>query len=61
MKRAVKIVLGLSVGLGILWTLAAAAAQGAGGLAVVGLLFVIYPLFGAFFLFAAWCTGTTRT
>ena len=54
MNRALKIVLGISVALGLLWTLAAAMAQGAGGLAVVGLFLVVYPVFGVFFLFAAW-------
>ena len=54
MNRALKIVFGMSCALGLLWTLSAAMAQGAGGLAVVFLFLVIYPLFGVFFLFAAW-------
>ena len=54
MTRALKVVLGAEIVLGILWTVLAAMAQGAGGLAVVGLFFVVYALFAACFLFAAW-------
>lgn len=54
MKRALRIVLGIEVALGVVWTLLAAMAQGAGGLAVVGVFFVVYGLCGLFFLFAAW-------
>ena len=54
MTRALQIVLGAEIVLGILWTVRAAMAQGAGGLAVVGLFFAVYALFAAFFLFAAW-------
>lgn len=54
MSRALKIVLGVEVVLGIFWTVQAAMAHGAGGLAIVGLFFLVYALYAAFFLFAAW-------
>lgn len=54
MTAALKIILGIEIALGIFWTIAAAMAHGPGGLAVVGLFFIIYALFSAFFLFAAW-------
>ena len=54
MKLALKIILGAEIVLGIVWTIAAAMAHGAGGLAVVGLFFIVYALFAAFFLFATW-------
>jgi hypothetical protein len=58
MSRALYIVLGVEVVLGVLWTVLAAMAQGAGGLAVVGLFFFVYALYAAFFLFAAWVYWT---
>jgi len=54
MQAALKIILGTQIVLGVVWTILAAMAQGAGGLAVVGLFFIVYALFAAFFLFAAW-------
>ena len=54
MSRALKIILGVEIVLGVLWTVAAAMATGSGGLAVVGLLFVVYSVFAAFFLVALW-------
>lgn len=54
MNRALKIILGTEIVLGILWTLLAAMAQGAGGLAVLGLFMFVYGLYAAFFVFAAW-------
>ncbi len=54
MNRALKIVLGIEVALGIFWTVAAAMAQGPGGLAAVGIFLFVYALYAAFFLFAAW-------
>lgn len=58
MNRALKIILGVELVLGIVWTLLAAMAQGAGGLAVVGLFFLVYAVYAAFFLFAAWVYWT---
>lgn len=54
MKRALRIVLGMEVALGAMWTLVSAMAQGAGGLGAVYVFLVVYPLFGLFVLFAAW-------
>ena len=54
MIRVLKIVLGIEIALGLVWTLRAAMAQGAGGLAVFGLFLFVYPLFAGFFVFAAW-------
>jgi hypothetical protein len=54
MKRALQIVLGTEVVLGLLWTLASSMAEGSGGLAAAYAFLVVYPLSGVFFLFAAW-------
>lgn len=54
MTRALKIVLGIEVTLGLTWTLTAAMAHGAGGLAAVGVFFMVYAIFAAMVLFAAW-------
>lgn len=54
MSLALRIILWVEIALGIFWTISAAMAHGAGGLAVVGFFLIIFPLFGAFFLFAAW-------
>ena len=54
MILALRIILWAEIALGIFWTISAAMAHGAGGLAVVGLFFIIFALFAAFFLFAAW-------
>ncbi len=54
MTRAVNIVLGAVLALGLLWTFVAATAQGAGGLAAVGVFFVVYALFAVAALFALW-------
>jgi len=54
MRRASRIVLGLEVALGLFWTVAAAMAHGAGGLAAVGLFFFIYAIFAVCMLFAVW-------
>lgn len=54
MNRALRIVLGVEIALGVLWTVAAAMAQGAGGLGAVGIFFFVYAVYAAFFLFAAW-------
>lgn len=54
MTLVLRIVLGTGIALGILWTIAAAMAHGPGGLAVVGLFFIVYALFSVMFLFAAW-------
>lgn len=54
MTRALKIVLGIQIGLGLIWTLSAAMAHGAGGLAAVGVFFIVYAIFALMFLFAAW-------
>ncbi len=54
MNRALKIIFATEVVLGIFWTLIAAMAQGAGGLAAFFWFLVIYALFAVFFLVAAW-------
>lgn len=54
MTLALRIVLWVEIALGVFWTVSAAMAHGAGGLAVVGFFLIIFPLFAAFFLFAAW-------
>ena len=54
MTRALKIVLGIQIGLGLIWTLSAAMAHGAGGLAAVGVFFFVYAIFALMFVFAAW-------
>ena len=54
MNLALRIILWVEIALGIFWTFSAAMAHGAGGLAVVGFFLIIFPLFAAFFLFAAW-------
>jgi len=51
MTRALQLVLGTEVVLGLAWTAVAAMA---GGLEVVGLFIMVYALFAAFFAFAAW-------
>jgi len=53
-SRALKIILSAEIVLGVLWTLLAAMAQGAGGLAIFGLFLIVYGLFTAVFVFAAW-------
>jgi len=58
MNRALNIVLGIEVALGILWTVFAAMAHGAGGLGVVGVFLFVYAVYAAFFLFAAWVFWT---
>ncbi len=57
MPRALKIILVAEIVLGALWTLLAAMAQGAGGLAVFGLFLIVYAIFAVFFvvaLYAFW-------
>jgi hypothetical protein len=54
MRRALRIVLGIEVVLGAMWTLVSAMAQGAGGLAVAHVFLTVYPLFGVFVVFSAW-------
>lgn len=54
MTRAVNIVLGVAIILGLLWTFAAATAHGAGGLAAVGVFFVVYGLYAVAAAFALW-------
>ena len=54
MRRALRIILAAQCALGLFWTMAAAMAHGAGGLAVVGFFLVIYAIFAAMFLVAAW-------
>ena len=54
MTRALEIVRGIQIALGLIWTLSAAMADGAGGLAAVGVFFVVYAIFALMFLFAAW-------
>ena len=54
MNKALKIVLGLEVALGLLWTVLAAMAHGPGGLGALAIGLVIYAIFAAFFVFAAW-------
>lgn len=54
MKRALDILLYAELALGVLWTVSAAMAQGAGGLAVFGLFLIVYGLFAVFVLCAAW-------
>ncbi len=54
MSRTLQIVFTTEIVLGITWTMIAAMAQGAGGLAAVFWFLVIYALFAVFFLIAAW-------
>jgi len=54
MSRALKIIFIAELVLGGLWTLYGSMATGAGGLGVVYLLLIIFPLFAIFFLVAAW-------
>ena len=54
MTRALKIILGVEVVLGLLWTIIAAMAHGAGGLGAVAFFLIIYAVFAVFFIFAAW-------
>lgn len=54
MNRALKIILAIEIAVGVLWTVLAAMAQGAGGLAIFGLFLLVYALYAAFFLFAVW-------
>lgn len=54
MNRALKVLLGVEIVLGVLWTLLAAMAHGAGGLAVAGWFIFVYALYAGFFLFATW-------
>ena len=54
MNRALRILFGAELVLGVLWTLIASMAQGAGGLAAFFWFLVIYGLFAAFFVVAAW-------
>ena len=54
MSHALQIIFATEIVLGILWTMIAAMAQGAGGLAAVFWFLVIYALFAVFFLVAAW-------
>ena len=54
MSRALKIIFAMEIVLGIMWTMIAAMAQGAGGLAALFWFLVIYALFAVFFLIAAW-------
>ncbi|MGI9233251.1 MAG: hypothetical protein ACR2RD_06435 [Woeseiaceae bacterium] len=58
MKRALKVIFWVEIVLGVLWTILAAMAQGAGGLAVFGLFLLVYGVYAAFFLFAAWVYWT---
>jgi hypothetical protein len=52
--RALQLVLGTGVALGLMWTLAASTARGAGGLGAVYVFVLVYALFGVFFLLALW-------
>ena len=54
LRRALQLVLGISAALGLLWTLAASTARGAGGLGAVYVFLLAYALFAVFFLFALW-------
>ncbi len=54
MTKALKVVLGVEIALGLFWTVIAAMAHGAGGLGAVAFFFAIYAVFAAFFVFAAW-------
>jgi hypothetical protein len=54
LRRALQLVLGIDVALGLLWTLAASTARGAGGLGAVYVFLLVYALFGVSFLFALW-------
>ncbi len=54
MNQALKIVLGIEIILGVIWTILAAMAHGPGGLGAVAVGLVIYAIFTAFFVFAAW-------
>ena len=54
MSRALRIILGIEVVIGLLWTVLAAMAQGAGGLAVFGIFLIVYALYATFFLIAVW-------
>ena len=54
MKRAVDIALGVQIVLGLCWTLAAATAQGAGGLAAFFVFLVVYAVFACAAVFALW-------
>ncbi len=54
MNRALRTVLGAGIIVGVIWTVLAAMAHGAGGLAVFGLFLFVYALYAAFFVFAAW-------
>jgi len=54
MSRVLQIILATGIVLGVVWTLIATAAQGAGGLAAVFWFFVTYALFAVFFVVAAW-------
>lgn len=54
MTRALKTVLGAELIVGVFWTVLAAMAHGAGGLAVFGLFLFVYALYATFFVFAAW-------
>jgi len=52
MKLALKIMLGIQVVTGALWTLAAASASGDAGFALLGLVFTLFPLYALFVLVA---------
>lgn len=54
MTRVINIALGAEIMLGLLWTLAAATAHGAGGLAAFGVFLVVYALFVIAAAFALW-------
>lgn len=53
-RRVLQVVLGAEVALGLLWTLVAATARGAGELGAVYVFLPVYALFGVFFLFSFW-------
>ncbi len=54
MSRALRIIFVTELVLGGIWTLYASMASGAGGLAVIYLFLIVYPVFAIFFLVAAW-------
>lgn len=53
MHRVMRILLGIEIALGILFSLVAAMAHGAGGLGAVYVFFIVYAIFALIFLFAA--------
>ena len=54
MRRTLKILLIVQLVLGVPWVFLAAAANGPGGLAIVGLFFLLYAIFAVMFMVAAY-------